>query len=62
MAFSHSVIIMLASTSPRDPHILTPSNCSYVLLLKEKAVFSQESIMSLLSERLNSDAGICFSL
>ena len=62
MTFSHSVIIMLASTGPSDPPILTPSNCSYILLLKEKAGFWQVPKISFLSERLGSDIGICFSL
>ena len=39
ITFSHSVIIILASIGPSDPSILTPSNCSYILLLKEKPVF-----------------------
>ena len=41
MTFSHSVIMTLANTGLRDRPILTPSVCSYILPLKEKAVFRQ---------------------
>ena len=39
----HSVIIMLATTGPNDPPALTPSICSYYLLLKDNAVAWQIS-------------------
>ena len=39
MTFTHSVIIILASTDPSDPPVLTPSDRSYTFLFKEKAVF-----------------------
>ena len=58
MTFSHSVIIMLASTSPSDPPVLTPSNCSYILLLKEKAVFWQVCKISFFSGCFDSDVVI----
>ena len=39
ITFPHSFIMILAKTGPRDPPILTPSICSYILPLKVKAVF-----------------------
>ena len=47
ITFLHSVIIMLANTGPSDPPILTPSICSYNLLLKDNAVFWQVSRINL---------------
>ena len=38
MTFSHPVIMILATTGPRDPTILTPSVYSYIFPLKGKAV------------------------
>ena len=43
---SNSVIIMFASTGPKEDPILTPSFCSYNLLLKVNAVFVQVSNIS----------------
>ena len=48
ITFLHSVIIMLVSAEPSDPPMLTPSICSYNLLLKDDAVFWQVSRINFL--------------
>ena len=57
----HSVIIMLASTGPSDPPMLTLSICSYNLSLKDNAIFWQVSRINFFNERLDSVL-ISFSL
>ena len=62
ITFSNSVIIMLANTGPSDSPILTPSICSYNLLLKNNAAFWQVSRINIFNERLDNDVLISFSL
>ena len=52
---------MLASAGPSDSPMLTPSICSYNLLLKDNAVFWQVSRINFFSERLD-NVLISFSL
>ena len=62
ITFSHSVIIMLANIGPSDRPILTPSICSYNLLLKDNAVFWKVARINYVNEYLDNDVLVSFSL
>ena len=53
---------MLAYTGPSNPPMLTPSLCSYNLLLKDNAIFWQVSRIDFFNESLDNDVLISFSL
>ena len=53
---------MLASTGPSHPPMLTPSICSYYLLLKDNAAFWQVSRINFFNECLDNEVLISFSL
>ena len=62
ITFLHSVIIMLASTGPNNPPMVTPIYLLIQFFLEGNAVFWQVSRINFFNERLENDVLISFSL